>query len=534
RGFSVRYKSYDKKNIDWRLYLVADSTIKNKDHSIESIIQSALKGGITALQLREKTLSTQRFIEHARKIKSIVDNFNSENKKFIPLIINDNVDVALSINADGVHIGQQDQDALSVRRRIGHNKILGLTISKEDHVRHLLDIEPYPKIDYFGTDAVFETPSKSHHKDNVKVTPLGVQGLSDLIVSVKEHYDEKFPVEIPPVVAIGGINQSNAQLVLDGAHAQGIAVISAIMCAQDPELATRELKSVLEKRRARLLPTVERSHESIKNDVCTLFEKIKKNKPLVHHITNYVAMNTTANITLHLGGSPVMSHALEEVEQMVESCDSLLLNPGTLSTNWVRAMVLAGTRANSYNKPVVFDPVGAGATYYRDKVYKTLLRQLDMSVVKGNYSEIARLCGDLTAVTKGVDSVSGGSLDPIEVVRRASLRYNAVVAMSGKIDYVSDGHWCARVLHDSERLGGLTAMGCSVSSLIACFSGVTREDHFAASVGGLAVMGLCAELAEKNPNVAGPASFQVALMDQIANLTSEQLYEGIKIDVQQC
>jgi len=134
---------------------------------------------------------------------------------------------------------------------------------------------------------------------------------------------------------------------------------------------------------------------------------IRERKPLVHQITNFVVMNETANVTLAIGALPVMAHALQEVEEMASVASALVLNIGTLSDEWVEAMIAAGRAANAAGVPVVLDPVGAGATEYRTDTSRRLLDVVEIAVVRGNAAEIATLAGQ-DAEIRGVEAVGGG------------------------------------------------------------------------------------------------------------------------------
>ncbi len=147
---------------------------------------------------------------------------------------------------------------------------------------------------------------------------------------------------------------------------------------------------------------------------------IREQKPLVHQITNYVVMNETANATLALGALPVMAHALEEVEQMASAAGALVLNIGTLSPQWVEAMLLAGRAANAAGVPVVLDPVGAGATDYRTETARRIAAEVRLAVVRGNAAEIATLAGRAAEI-RGVESL-GAAEPPAELARAAALR----------------------------------------------------------------------------------------------------------------
>ena len=135
---------------------------------------------------------------------------------------------------------------------------------------------------------------------------------------------------------------------------------------------------------------------------------IRERKPLVHQITNFVVMNETANATLAIGALPVMAHALQEVEEMASVASALVLNIGTLSDEWVEAMIAAGRAANAAGVPVVLDPVGAGATEYRTDTSRRLLDVVEIAVVRGNAAEIATLAGQ-DAEIRGVEAVGGGA-----------------------------------------------------------------------------------------------------------------------------
>ena len=131
--------------------------------------------------------------------------------------------------------------------------------------------------------------------------------------------------------------------------------------------------------------------------------KLRENKPLVHNITNFVVMNFTANILLAAGASPVMAHAENEVEEMVSFARALVLNIGTLTDDWVAAMIKAGKKATSLGVPIILDPVGAGATTLRTKAAQRILAETRVSVVRGNASEILALAGG-SSKSRGVDA----------------------------------------------------------------------------------------------------------------------------------
>ena len=204
-----RYKA----DVDYSLYLVADSSYITLENA-EKSISEAIAGGVTVIQLRAKDISTAEFYNMALKIKIITDSYN------IPLIINDRVDVAMAADTAGVHVGQDDMPAGEVRRLIGENKILGVSVS---NVKEALGAER-DCADYLGAGAMFLTKTKSDAK----------------YVSIRELEEIKVKAGIP-VVAIGGININNAEKIFE-AGADGIAVVSAILGEKDMKEAALKLK----------------------------------------------------------------------------------------------------------------------------------------------------------------------------------------------------------------------------------------------------------------------------------------------------
>src|SRR5512146_1126049 len=174
-----------------------------------------------------------------------------------------------------------------------------------------------------------------------------------------------------------------------------------------------------------------------------LLSRVRQRKPLIHHITNFVVMNETANITLCAAASPVMAHATEEVAEKVAAAGALVLNIGTLTPEQVESMLIAGRRANELNVPIVLDPVGAGATRLRTESARRLLSELKIAIIRGNLAELATLAGFAAKIT-GVDSHETGT-DPETVARTLAQKNHCVAAITGAVDVVSDGTRLARV-----------------------------------------------------------------------------------------
>ncbi len=258
--------------------------------------------------------------------------------------------------------------------------------------------------------------------------------------------------------------------------------------------------------------------------IAEALSRIRATRPLIHHITNFVVMNDTANVTLHVGALPVMAHAAEEVAEMVSQASTLVLNSGTPTPAQVESMLVAGRRANELGIPIVLDPVGAGATALRRYSNLRLLDELRIAVVRGNAGEIGILSG-AGGLVRGVES-AGGVDDPAAAAFSLARERGTVVAVTGRRDFVSDGRRILGVDNGHEWLQANTGTGCMATTVIAAFAAVER-DYLVAAAGGLACFGLAAELAAREAR--GPASFKVALFDQLYNLTSEQLAAGARI-----
>jgi hydroxyethylthiazole kinase len=258
--------------------------------------------------------------------------------------------------------------------------------------------------------------------------------------------------------------------------------------------------------------------------VGSLLTRIRERKPLVHHITNMVVMNDTANITLAIGALPVMAHAIEEVEEMVALAGALVLNIGTLYPAQVEAMLRAGKQANERGIPIILDPVGAGATRLRTETALRLLSELRIAVVRGNASEIGAMIG-VAGETRGVESISVSS-DRETVARDAARELGCTVAITGARDIVSDGQQMAYVENGHPLLATITGSGCMATSLIGAFLAV-EADPAAAAVAGLVAMGVAGEMAA--PQSGGPGTFRSHLLDAVAGLDAATVVQRQKV-----
>lgn len=255
-----------------------------------------------------------------------------------------------------------------------------------------------------------------------------------------------------------------------------------------------------------------------------LLSRVREVRPLVHHITNYVTVNDCANVTLSVGGAPVMADAPEEVAEMAGMADALVLNIGTLSSAQVESMLLAGQAASARGIPVVLDPVGTGATGFRTATTLRLLEGLEIAVLKGNAGEIGTIAG-AEARVRGVDS-AGLTGDPAEICSRLATRLGCVVAMSGPVDIVSDGNRVAFVENGHPLMGTVSGTGCMASSVTGAFAAVA-DDRFATTVAALAAFGLAGEHAAGR--ATGPGSFRPALLDALAGMEPVALAAGARI-----
>jgi len=251
---------------------------------------------------------------------------------------------------------------------------------------------------------------------------------------------------------------------------------------------------------------------------------VRLNKPLIHNITNFVVMNVTANALLACGASPVMAHAAGEVEDMVSYAGALVLNIGTLTDVWVEAMLKAGRRATELGKPIVLDPVGAGATQLRTDAAKAILAETKVTVVRGNASEILSLAGRKSA-TKGVDATDSIE-DAARAARELALELDTTLAITGPTDLVTDGRRTLIVEGGHALMPYVTGTGCSASALVGAFHAVDA-DPVTAAASALAFFGLAGERA--GARAEGPGSFQVHLLDALYNITAEELAAGCRI-----
>ncbi|KAG8947051.1 hypothetical protein FRC04_011231 [Tulasnella sp. 424] len=546
--------------VDYTLYLVTGRELVPPGKDYYESLEESLKGGVTVVQVREKKVDTREFLEVARKTKEICDRYN------IPVLINDRVDIAIAIKAHGVHVGQDDMPIEVARSILGNDAIIGVSAGTVDEAKAAVAAGA----DYIGIGAVYPTGSKS----NAKL--LGVRGVGP-ILSVLEGTNVKS-------VVIGGIKSVNLLRVLHGAVSpagkpvDGIAVISEIISSQDPRASASHLIAVLRSfynagpssKSSSLIPNIFKSETStispvylvptspdpahastdtIKQNAAHLLTLVKRYTPMIHQITNNVVINQSANATLALGASPIMATAEAEQEDLAKIPGGLLVNFGTVTDK--AGMLAAGKWANFNRKPVVFDPVGVGATGFRRSTAKELLDAWQAAVIKGNAGEIASLLGTSEVQSRGVDSVGSGFANPAEAVLTLARSERCVVVMTGPTDYISNGQTVVKLDNGCELLGNITGSGCMVGTAVATFCGaasvdalrnnaedskkgaLVEGDMFVAAIAGVLAVTVAADIAVANERVKGPASFLTQLLDELYALTPEKIVNFGKVALAQ-
>ena len=271
------------------------------------------------------------------------------------------------------------------------------------------------------------------------------------------------------------------------------------------------------------------------------FEKMlvamRNRKPLVQCITNFVTVNDCANIILAAGGSPTMASHPLEVEETVEGAQALVCNMGAIDKT--KSMILAGKGANTLGKPVILDPVGAGGARLRRAAAQQLLQEVHFAVIRGNASEIRHLAGQETAGT-GVDVSSADEITEKNLTAALTMAeglaqsLQSVIALSGKLDIVTDGHKTCVLRNGCATMARITGSGCMLTALMGVCCG-SWDDSFEAACMAVAVMGVCGEIAEEKRlrQGTGNATFRNDLIDAVFNLTKDQLKEGVRYEFYQ-
>ncbi|UAB71809.1 hydroxyethylthiazole kinase [Vibrio sp. SCSIO 43132] len=258
-----------------------------------------------------------------------------------------------------------------------------------------------------------------------------------------------------------------------------------------------------------------------KQTIAELLTKVRENKPLVVNVTNYVVMNNTANALLSVGASPIMAHSREEMAEMMSFAGALVINIGTLDSQWLPRMEFAVEQANKNGKPVVLDPVGCGASAIRTKASRDIAKAADRLIIRGNASEIIALA-DEQAQSKGVDALDSSDA-ALEAAKFLSEEYQCSVVVSGATDYIVSADQVMSLLNGHEMMPYVTGMGCTLSALTGAFAAVGDNSGVAAA----AVLGVAGEIAAEQAK--GPGSLQLELLDVLYLLDEKVLAERLNI-----
>lgn len=262
---------------------------------------------------------------------------------------------------------------------------------------------------------------------------------------------------------------------------------------------------------------------------------VRERHPLVQCITNFVTVNDCANIILAAGGSPTMAEHILEAAEAAQKANALVCNMGAIDK--MESMILAGKQANQLGKPVILDPVGAGGTRLRRETVQRLIENVHFTVIRGNASEIRYLAGQNTCGSgvdvSALDEITEENLSPaVTMAEELARKLQTVIAISGKIDIVTDGNRTCILRNGCATMARITGSGCMLTALMGAFCG-SCEDAFAAACAAMAVMGVSGELAEERRirNGTGNATFRNDLIDAVFNLTAQQLTQGANYEL---
>lgn len=259
-------------------------------------------------------------------------------------------------------------------------------------------------------------------------------------------------------------------------------------------------------------------HESIIEGL----KRIREEKPLILNITNHVTMDFVANGLLCVGASPIMSQSIIEAEDLVRAAQAVVINIGTLNDDFIQLAEAICFLANTFKKPLILDPVGAGASAYRTKIVQGWIERFHFSMIRGNASEcVALIKGDKSA--HGVDSLVN-TMDIVPIVKTYALTTSTVMMVSGQTDFIVQKHKVCFVKEGHPLMPRVTGSGCLLTSVLAAFASVS-EDHFQAAVNAVTYYGLCGAIAAKKS--IGPASFKVQFLDALANFALEMQHEKV-------
>lgn len=262
---------------------------------------------------------------------------------------------------------------------------------------------------------------------------------------------------------------------------------------------------------------------SLTESIIAALALVREQKPLVVNITNYVVMNNTANALLAIGASPIMAHSRQEMAEMMHIAGSLVINIGTLDSEWIERMLFAVEQANANNKPIVLDPVGCGASVLRTQTARTLAANANNLIIRGNASEIIALAGEASQ-TKGVDALDSSDT-ALAAAQVLVAQYHANVVISGEVDYVVTASQTISLSNGHHMMPYVTGMGCSLTALTGAFAAIGETSGLAAT----AIYAIAGEIAAEQS--AGPASLQLNIIDGLYHISAEQICQRLNMDV---
>lgn len=267
-------------------------------------------------------------------------------------------------------------------------------------------------------------------------------------------------------------------------------------------------------------------------------ENVRKNKPLVHNITNYVTVNGVANTLLACTASPIMADDAEEVAQICSICSALNLNIGTLNARTIKSMLIAAKTANKNNIPVVLDPVGAGASSLRTKTALQIIDSAKIDLIKGNYSEIKVLANAASSQSRGVDVSESDAKDALNLPKVATLakdlskKRGFIVVITGKTDIVADSQTAYAIYNGRPEMGSITGTGCQLSGMLAAFLAANKTEPLLAAAAAVATMGVAGEIAYASLQEGdGNMAYAAKIIDALYNMSGQKLDNFAKYEL---
>lgn len=266
-----------------------------------------------------------------------------------------------------------------------------------------------------------------------------------------------------------------------------------------------------------------------------IFENVREKCPTIHNITNYVTANDCANILLACGASPIMADDSNEAADITAICSGLNINTGTLNKDTIEAMLISGKKANELNYPVILDPVGVGASKLRTETVQRLMREIKLSVIKGNISEIKFLAdgqGKVNGVDAGEDDKINTSENTIILAKNFAKKFDGVCIITGKTDIVADKNTAYCIYNGHEMMSCVTGTGCQLSALTAAFTAANPTEILKASAAAVCAIGLAGETAKKRlHNQDGNSTYRNYIIDEMFNMTPQMLESGARYDI---